>query len=86
MPTGGTHQCGGGGLSSAFVGLWADCTSPCHAPTSMQFDTSNLLHEKKDKEYMEKTIVLNSEKESFKNKLNLLQQGAWSSWRSCGVA
>ena len=38
---------------------------------------STALHEKKDKEYVEKTIVLNSESESLKRQLSVLTEGKY---------
>ena len=49
------------------------CPPPPPPPQVVQL---NALHEKKDKEYVENTILLNSEKENYRNKLDLTQQGA----------
>lgn len=45
----------------------------------MQVVALNTLHEKRDKEYVENTILLNSEKENFRNRWEAAKQGAfWS--------
>ena len=45
-----------------------------HTCNGLQVVQLNALHEKKDKEYVEKTIQLNSEKENYRHKLDLTQQ------------